>query len=364
MDTTDSEITFNNDGYCNHCSYTIEYKKIHGLNPSQKQNEFNKKIQYLKSKGQGKKYDCIIGVSGGVDSTYLAYLVKEAGLRPLAIHLDNGWNSELAVSNIKKVLNHLNIELYTHVLDWNEFKNLQLAFLKASTPDSEIPTDHAILALLRKIAVQEKVPIVLGTNISSESILPPSWSQGYSDWGYIKKINEKFGQGKLKDFPHTSVLKFVYYERFKRLKIISLLDLIDYDKEQAKQFLIDKLGWVDYGGKHYESIYTRFFQGYILPEKFGFDKRKAHLSSLIMAGQITRDEALIELKKEAYPKDLVEKDKAYVIKKLGITEHEFEEIINTLPKKYLDFSPKLPRKFRELERIFFKKIILIKNRIK
>ncbi|MBK7380871.1 MAG: N-acetyl sugar amidotransferase [Ignavibacteriales bacterium] len=255
--------------------------------PLNKEKALQSLVKRLKENGNNKKYDCVIGVSGGVDSTYLAYIIKNLGLRPLAVHLDNGWDAELAVSNIQKVLNKLNIELYTHVLDWEEFKALQVAFLKASTPDSEIPTDHAIFAVLREMAAKEGVPIIAGTNHSSESILPRAWSQGYSDWAYIKQVYKSYGKGRIKTFPHTSLIKKFYYDRIIRQKTYSVLDFIDYDKEKAKLFLINELGYGITGVSTIESIYTRFFQSYILPTKFGFDKRRAHLSSLIIAKQIT-----------------------------------------------------------------------------
>ena len=320
-------------------------------------------IDFCKKKGKGKKHDCIIGVSGGVDSTYVAYKVKELGLRPLAVHLDNGWDAELAVSNIHNVLKKLNIELYTHVLDWEEFRSLQLAFLKASTPDSEIPTDHAISALMKSFAVKEDIPLITGQNFSSESILPRAWSQGHMDWDYIKKVNSLFGNKKLKDFPHYSVYKRIYWNRIKGLRNFSLLDYIDYDKEKAKKFLIEELGWRDYGGKHHESIYTKFFQAYILPTKFGFDKRRAHLASLILAGQITREEALEEMKKPLYDEKELQEHLIYVPKKLGITREEFEEIMNTPPRKYEEFSPKFPKVVLELEGKLFQLLIKIKNKI-
>ena len=361
MDTSDPDIIFDENGYCNHCTTALIVEKM--CVPLNKEKALQSLVKRLKENGNNKKYDCVIGVSGGVDSTYVANIVKNLGLRPLAVHLDNGWDAELAVSNIQKVLNNLDIELYTHVLDWEEFKKLQVAFLKASTPDSEIPTDHAIFAVLRDMAAKEGVPIISGTNHSSESILPKSWSQGYSDWAYIKKVFQLYGNGRLKNFPHTSLLKKFYYDRIKRQKAYSILDFIDYDKEKAKLFLINELGWRDYGGKHHESIYTRFFQSYILPTKFGFDKRMAHLSSLIIAGQITREEALKQMKQSLYPEDELREHLIYVPKKLGLTTQEFDTIMKAPPRFYDDIAPKLPRKFAEIEKRFFKKFFKIKNSI-
>lgn len=363
MDTSDPEINFDENGVCNYCRNYEEKRNSLVPKPEEKAKRLQEMIDFCKKKGRGKKYDCIIGVSGGVDSTYVAYKVKELGLRPLAVHLDNGWDAELAVSNIHNVLKNLDIELYTKVLDWDEFRSLQVAFLRASTPDSEIPTDHAISALLKTISVQEDVPLILGTNFSSESILPRTWSQGHMDWGYIKKVNGLFGTQKLKDFPHYSIYKRIYWNRIKGLNIFSFLDLIDYDKEKAKKFLINELGWRDYGGKHHESIYTKFFQAHILPTKFGFDKRKAHLSSLILAGQINREEALKELKKTLYNEKELQEHLVYVPKKLGLSREEFEEIMNTPPRKYEEFSPNLPKVVFEIEEKIFQSINKIRKKI-
>lgn len=362
MDTSDPEITFDENGVCNHCKSFEARKKMHTPTEEEKHSHLQDMIEFCKKRGVGKKYDCIVGVSGGVDSTYVAYKVKEFGLRPLAVHLDNGWDAELAVSNINNVLKKLDIELYTHVLDWEEFRSLQLAFLKASTPDSEIPTDHAIGALMKGLAVKEELPIIWGVNFSSESILPRVWSQGHMDWGYIKKVNKMFGTKKLHDFPHYSVYKLSYWNRIKGLRTFSLLDYIDYDKEKAKEFLIEKLGWRDYGGKHHESIYTKFFQAYILTTKFGFDKRRAHLSSLILAGQLLRDEALEEINKPLYNEKELQEHLIYVPKKLGLTQEEFEEIMNTPPRKYEEFSPEWPKKVWQLEIKLFKTMIRTKKK--
>lgn len=341
MDTTDPDIIFDNDGICNHCK-TAEEKlsntKPYCLAGSEKEKYLQELVTEIKEKGKNKKYDCIIGVSGGVDSTYLAYKVKKLGLRPLAVHLDNGWNSELSVKNIENILNKLEIDLHTHVIDWEEFKDLQLSFLKASTPDSEIPTDHAIITILFQIAKREGVQYILeGTNLASESILPKKWSHGHSDWKYIKCIQKKFGTKKLKTFPHASLLNFFDYFVLKKIKRVHFLDYIEYKKEEAMEIIKKELEWKDYGGKHHESIYTKFFQAYILPEKFGFDKRKAHLSSLIVSNQITREDALQNMKKELYNKDELKNDIEYVKGKFGLSDEEFEKIMKDAPKTFWDY---------------------------
>lgn len=338
MDTTDPDIRFDENGVCNNCTEYLEKAAIRLLHGEQAKNALDKIIASIREAGKGKDYDCIIGVSGGVDSTYVAYKVKQLGLRPLAVHFDNGWNSELAVSNIEKVLNKLGIDLFTYVIDWEEFKDLQLAFLEASTPDSEIPTDHAILAVLYRIADEHGIKyIISGNNFKNEGLQPVTWSYGHIDWQYIKGIQNRFGHVKLRSFPHLSIADYVYKTYIKRIRIISILNYMPFTKAEAMEVLQNELGWKYYGGKHYESIYTRFFQSYILPVKFGIDKRKAHLSTQVCMGEITREQALEELKKEICPKDLLENDREYVIKKFDLDEKGFERIMNLPPKTFRDY---------------------------
>lgn len=331
MDTSDPDIIFDEQGICNHChtyDHAIQNCVFSGETGKKILDSFVKKV---KKEGQGKEYDCVIGVSGGVDSCYVAYLVHELGLRPLAVHLDNGWDSELAVKNIELLLDKLSIELYTYVLDWEEFRDLQLAFLRASTPDSEIPSDHAIVSLLYMKATELNINnIIVGYNTRTESHLPSAWSHGHFDWRYISSVNKIHGTRPLKNFPHMTFLQRTYYAR--KFKWFSILNYVDYSKNEAMKFLEDEFGWRYYGGKHYESIYTRFYQGHILPHKFGYDKRRTHLSSLICSGEITRAEALEELKKDPYPAALMREDKEYVAKKFELTEQEFDDIM-TLPRR-------------------------------
>lgn len=339
MDTTDHDIQFTENGICNHCK-TFEKRKLEITIPYEKggKEKINHLVKKIKKAGNGKKYDCLIGVSGGVDSSFIAYIVKKLGLRPLAVHLDNGWNSELAVNNIEKLLKKLDIDLYTHVINWEEFKNIQLAFLRSSTPDAEQPTDHAILAILYRVAVKQRIKyIIMGGNHNSEGILPNSWSYGTADWKYISGIIKKFGKGKIKTWPHFNFLDYIFFVYIKKIKPIRILDYLSYNRENAMQIIEDKLSWKYYGGKHYESIYTRFFQSYILPKKFNIDKRKAHYSSLICSGQITKEEALKKIKKDTYSKDKLKEDKIYVIKKLGLTENEFEKIMSLPIKSFRDY---------------------------
>jgi N-acetyl sugar amidotransferase len=348
MDTSDPGITFDAQGICHHCHAYDEAVRTRVKTTDIAARDAL--VAEIKRAGEGKPYDCIIGVSGGVDSTYVAYAAKKLlGLRPLAVHLDNGWDSELAVKNIQHVLEKLEIELYTEVLDWDEFRDLQLAFLRASTPDSEIPTDHAIVSVLYQQARRLGIKYILsGCNVRTESHLPLAWSRGHSDWRYISSLAKQFGTRPPKTFPHRNMFDLVWDAR--RLAWIDILNYLDFRKDTALRVLQDELGWQYYGGKHYESIYTRFYQGYILPKKFGFDKRRMHLSSLVCSGEITRDEALAELAKPPYPEDLQASDREYVVKKLDISDEEFERIMRTPPKRFEDYPSYENSRFVKLAR--------------
>jgi len=330
MDETDPDIQFDRKGKCNHCTRYDIVSKNRLIDPSIRNIYLENLINEIKLVGRNKKYDCIIGISGGVDSTYVAWLVRKHGLRPLAIHLDNGWNSELAVSNIQKTLDKLGIDLHTHVIDWNEFRDLQVSFLKASTPDGEVPTDHAIFALLYEMASKYGLKhVITGTNVVTEAILPEKWGYGYFDWRYVKDVHRRFGSSRLTTYPHFSLLKLAYYVFIKNIRMVSILNYVDYSKVEAMRVLQDELDWVYYGGKHYESIYTRFYQAYILPRKFNIDKRKAHYANLICSGQITREQALEMMQEPVYPEKLLNEDRTYVIKKLQMSENEFDQIMSS-----------------------------------
>jgi N-acetyl sugar amidotransferase len=338
MDTTDPEITFDNNGVCNHCKRYDEELNRRVFTGIEADEKLLKIVQNIKFSGEGNEFDCIIGVSGGVDSTYVAYLTKRLGLRPLAIHFDNGWNSELAVSNIEKTLDRLGIELFTYVIDWEEFRELQLSFLKASTPDGEVPTDHAINALLFKEASKRNIKFIInGMNFAAESSSVPRWAYGHSDWKYIKNVHKIFSKIKLRNYPHYNFFDLFWWNGIKQIKVVSILNYVEYQKDKIMDTLIKELDWVYYGGKHYESIYTRFFQGYILPNKFGIDKRKAHLSDLIKSGQLRRDEALFLLSKPIYDEALLRQDIEFVLKKFNLTEDEFKQIMNLPTKTFMNY---------------------------
>jgi N-acetyl sugar amidotransferase len=339
MDTVaDRSITFNDAGVCNHCERYDELVSARRLQGEEGREALGALVERIKAAGRGREYDCIIGVSGGVDSTYVAWLVKQHGLRPLAVHFDNGWNSELATKNIERVLRNIGIDLHTHVVDWEEFRDLQLAFLKASTPDGEIPTDHAIGALLWREAASRGIKyIISGMNFATESISVPDWSYGHSDWRYIKDVHRRFGSVKLKTYPRFSLFYLFYANVLRGVRIVSILNYVDYNKEEAMELLRSQLGWKEYGGKHHESIYTRFYQGYVLPRKFGVDKRYGHLSDLINAGQITRAQALAEMQRPPYAEELQQQDLVYVSKKLRLSPPQFEDIMNAPVKSFRDY---------------------------
>lgn len=339
MDTSDPENTFDAAGVCRHCHrYDRELPK-RTVSPETAAQELQALVARISASGKDKPYDCIIGVSGGVDSTYVAYLVKKLGLRPLAVHFDNGWNSETAVSNIEKTLAKLGIDLFTCVMDWDEFRALQLAFLRASTPDGEIPTDHAINALLMHEAARRGVRYVIsGMNFATESTGVNDWAYGTMDWRYVKDVNRRLGKTRLKTFPHISMRSLAWLTQVRKIKVVSILNYVTYNKAEAMQVLQDELGWVYYGGKHYESVYTRFFQGYILPTKFGIDKRRLHLTSLIHAGQISRQQALEELKSDPYlDGPLWKQDLEFVRKKFKLSEQEFQAIMELPRHSFRDF---------------------------
>jgi N-acetyl sugar amidotransferase len=289
--------------------------------------------------GKNKPYDSIMGLSGGVDSTYVAFQAKRIGLHPLAVHLDNGWNSELAVQNIENIVNRLNFDLHTHVIDWNEFRDMQLAYLKASVIDIEVISDHAIFALLYRLAGEHGIKHILsGTNVVTEFVMPPHWIYNKTDHVNIKAIHKAHGSVPLKTYPFMDLKVKKWVQLFKKVRSHSILNNVSYNKADVKKQIQEELGWRDYSGKHFESIFTRFYQGYILPEKFGVDKRKAHLSNLIYAGQITKEEALCKLQEPPYGEQLVKQDLEFVTKKLGLSKIEFENIMRTPTRSHLDYE--------------------------
>jgi N-acetyl sugar amidotransferase len=339
MDTTDPEIVFDENGNCNHCNDFIKNEHLHTYRGKESDEELDKIINKIKKEGRNKEYDCLIGISGGVDSSYVTYYSKKLGLRPLIVHFDNGWDSELSVKNIENVVKKLGFEYQTYVVDWEEFRDVQLAFLKASVIDMETPTDHAFLAALYKICIDFNIKyIITGSNYATECILPKKWSYNAKDLRQFRSIYRKFGTRKLKTFPLLGFFREFYYSYFRGIKLVRLLQLIPYSKTEAISTLSSELDWKYYGGKHYESLFTKFSQAYILPVKFNVDKRKAHLSTLICNKEITRDEALRQLEVDLYPEEQFLRDKEYVCRKFGISEVEFQNIMELPVKTYKDYA--------------------------
>lgn len=357
MDTTDSGITFDKEGICYYCH---EFDKKYAQLPKEnfkKSELFKKTILTIKESTKGKKYNCILGLSGGVDSSFLAYLLKETDLHPLVVHFDNGWNTEFAIRNIENLVTKLGFELYTYVINWEEFKQLQLSYFKASVIDLEVPTDHLIFGALFKIAKKYNIHnIISGYNLTSEGIMPKSWLYEYKfDRANMKDIHRRFGSGRMNNLPTLGVWDRFFYEKVYKFRQFHLLQTFNYNKIEAKRLLIDKFDWKDYGGKHYESVFTRFYQGYFLPVKFGIDKRKAHLSTLICAYQITKEDAIKELQLPTYDPLLQAEDIEYVCKKWGISRKEFDSVMSSPIRKHEDFEQEL-----KIERKIQKIIKLIK----
>lgn len=341
MDTSDPLIEFDEEGVCNHVRKYESWEKFQKLNGKEAERKLSQIVEQLRKDGKGKDYDCIMGLSGGVDSSYMAYFVtKVLGLRALVVHVDTGWNSELAIMNIQNVVQRLELDLHTIVIDWEEMRDLQLAYFRSGIANLDVPQDHTFIASLLKEAKKFGIKSIMnGGNMATESILPTSWGYNASDSTNLKAIHRMFGESKLRTYPMISWYeKIFYYPHILKIKVIRPLEYIEYKKGEVKEFLIKELGWRDYGGKHYESVFTKFFQAYYLPTKFGYDKRKAHLSSLIVSGQLTRDEAINELQKPLYDLNELERDKEYFCKKLQISREEFETVLSGTPSDYSQFT--------------------------
>ena len=360
----DNDITFNEDGICNYCEEVKpRYESI-----NDNKSKLKDLLIKIKSEGKNKKYDCIIGMSGGVDSSYVAHLCKIYELRPLVVHFDNGWNSELAVDNVYKIINKNNFELFTLVVDWEEFKDLQKSFIKSHVIDIEVPTDHAIMGSLVRLSKKHNIKYMIsGANIATESGMPPSWSWRKADWINIKSIHKKFGKIKLRTFPKYSSFQLFFDRLFSQFsqERIDILDYIDYRKADALKVLKEEYDWREYGGKHYESLFTKFYQAYMLPNKFNVDKRIAHLSSLIRNKEITKDEALKELSEPLYDPNELEKDKEYFCKKLDFDLEEFDSIMKEDPRPHTYYNSD-EKYFEALKKIMrlLKKMGITRTRLK
>lgn len=345
MDTSDSKITFDDRGVCEYCNNYYNNILPNWHTDERGEREIMAQVEKIKADGKGKDHDCLIGLSGGVDSSYLVYLAKEKfGLRPLLYHVDAGWNSQQAVNNIEKLVDGLGLDLFTEVIDWPEIRDLQLAYFKAQVPSLDTVQDHAFFAGLYNYAAKNNVKYLLtGANYSTECVREPlEWAYHASDLRQIRDIHRKFGTRPLKRFPQADIFKFkIYYRFFKSLKVVKPLNHVPYFKEAAMDELVEKFGWQKYAHKHYESRFTRFFEAYWLPTKFGFDKRRPHFSSVILTEQITRDEALRKLEQPAYDPETIASDFEYIATKLGITVPELEALRDGPKKSHHDYANNL-----------------------
>ena len=352
MDTTDPEISFDENGVCNHCREFDEVTSKRWFPNDEGAKKLEVIYEKMKKENAHKDYDCILGLSGGVDSSYLALKLYEAGIRPLVVHVDGGWNSELAVQNIENIVNYCGWHLHTIVIDWEEMRDLQLAYLKSAIANQDVPQDHAFFASLYHFATKYGVNYVIsGGNLATESIFPKTWEGDAMDAKNLLYIQKKFGTKKLKKYKTVSFFEYYFYYPFiKKMKVIRPLNFMPYIKSEALQELKDKLGYKEYARKHGESVFTKFFQNYWLPMKFGYDKRKPHLASLIVAGQMSREEGLKELDKPLYDEKELKEDKEYIAKKLGVSDEKFEQILQMPSHKYSDF-PNMTEKYDRMKKV-------------
>lgn len=331
MDTSASDIVFDSDGFCNYCTEFLERSgHIVFKDPIVRAQELEMFVERVKADGRGKRYDCVIGVSGGVDSSWALVQAVKLGLRPLAVHMDNGWNSELAQNNIANLVRGLSVDLYTHVIDWHEYKNLMQAFFDAHVLDVDLLYDNAMLAVNYEQSARYNVHNILsGTNLATEGLkIPVDWNWFKYDKKNIKAIGRHFKQQSIKTFPAIGTFKFIYYEYIRKIRWISFLDYFEYNKFEALDNLEKSFGYKRYPYKHYESIFTRFYQGFILPLKFSVDKRRVHLSTLIISRQMSREDAVMQLSEMPYSTahDL-ENDISYFLKKMNWSRDRLDDYI-------------------------------------
>lgn len=338
MDTTDPVISFNNQGICNHCQKFDTYIDTEWFPNKTGNKKLESIIKDIKINGKGNKYDCIIGLSGGIDSSYLAIKIKEFGLKPLVVHVDAGWNSELAVNNIEKIIKYCNYDLHTHVVNWKDMRSLHLSYLKSGIANQDVPQDHIFFSSLYHFAIKNKIKyIISGGNLATEGVFPPTWHGSAMDSINLKAIHKKFGNTPLKSYKTISFFQYYFwYPIILGMRTLRPLNYMDYNKENALKEL-KKIGYKPYPKKHGESIFTKFFQNYYLPKKFGFDKRLPHYSSLIVSKQLSREKAIELLKEPLYDKTELQNDIDYIIKKLQIDREEFEYIMNCDKSFYEDY---------------------------
>lgn len=343
MDTTDPNIIFDGKGQCDHCKNLYENILPNWHTDEQGEKELMVIADKIKKESKGKDFDCIIGVSGGLDSSYALYVAKEImGLRPLVFHVDAGWNTDQAVGNIEKLIEGLNLDLYTDVINWEEVKDLQVAFLKSQIPDQDLVQDYAFFSSLYRFAKKNKIKYILtGSNYSTECCREPEEWGGYLgiDKRLVKDIHSMYGNVKLNSFPIVNIFTYkIYYKYIYGVSVVYPLNYISYVKKDAERLLEDKFGWKKFQHKHHESRFTRFFEDYWLPQKFGFDKRRAHFSSLILTGQMTRDEALERIKQPELDEQALKNEFGYVANKLGLSVEQLKEIFSGENKTFKDYK--------------------------
>ena len=342
MDTTDRKITFNDEGICDHCETFFSDIKPKWNTGEKGNNELIKIVNQIKKEGKNRDFDCIMGMSGGIDSSYLLYMMKEKyDLRPLVFHVDAGWNSQIAVNNIERLVDGLGLDLFTEVIDWEEMKDLQLSYFKSGVPHIDTPQDHAFFATMYKFASKHKIKTILtGGNYSTECIRNPlEWMYYQTDSIQLKDIHHQFGTVPLKNFPITNILWHkIYLPYFRRIKTIRPLDYIPYIKKDAMSLLVNKFGYQEYPQKHFESRFTRFYESYWLPKRFGYDTRKVQYSSLIVTNQMTSDEALNKLNELPYDKESIKNDFEYVSNKLSISVEQLQQYMEMPKKTYKDYK--------------------------
>lgn len=352
MDTTDPKITFDAEGVCNHCHQFDERARREWFPNDEGGRRWNTLVAQMKANGQGKEYDCILGLSGGVDSSYLALKVHESGLRPLVMHVDAGWNTELAVANIEAVVKHCGFDLHTHVVDWEDMRDLHLAFLRAAVANQDVPQDHIFFASLYHFATSNGIRHILsGGNLATEGIFPSSWHGSAMDAINLKAIHKQYGERKLAHYKTISFFDcYIWYPFIKKMRTLRPLNYMPYDKAEALKELQEKVGYKPYPRKHGESLFTKVFQNHYLPQKFGMDKRRPHLASLIASGQMTRDEALSKLDEALYDPAELEIDITYFCKKLRISRQQFDELMKAPTHHYSDF-PNWDGRYQKLKRV-------------
>ena len=342
MDTTDSKITFDENGICDHCNTFYENILPNWHTDKRGESILKALVKKIKKDGKGKDFDCLMGMSGGIDSSYLLYVMKEVyNLRPLVFHVDGGWNSQIAVNNIEKLVDGLGLDLYTEVINWEEMKDLQLSFFKSGVPHIDVPQDHAFFATMYKFASKHKIRYILtGGNYSTECVRNPlEWMYYQTDSVQLLDIHKKFGNIKLQNFPITNILWHkIYLPYIKKIKLVRPLDYVPYNKEKSMKLLVDKFGYQKYPQKHFESRFTKFYESYWLPKRFGYDTRKVQFSSLILTKQMTRQDALKKLSKPSFDPLTINHDIEYVANKLGISVQELNSYMYLPKKTYRDYK--------------------------